>query len=80
MSDQVEIRLAAGASFVASSEVEAAADDAGLDSATTAALVSDYEDAQLQSLKLAFLCAALLVLAALLTTGNLPTRRFSELQ
>ena len=26
------------------------------------------------------LCAAFLVLAALLTTGNLPTRRFSELQ
>jgi EmrB/QacA subfamily drug resistance transporter len=80
VSDQVEVRLAAGASFVASSDVEAAAEDAGLDSATTAALVTDYEDAQLQSLKLAFLCAALLVLVALLSTGNLPTRRFSELQ
>lgn len=80
VSDQVEIRLAAGASFVASSEVEAAAEEAGVDSATTAALVTDYEDAQLQSLKLAFLCAALLVLVALLSTGNLPTRRFSELQ
>lgn len=80
VSRQVEVRLASGASFVAADEVQAAAMDAGLDPATTAALVSDYEDAQLESLKLAFLCAAFLVLAALLTTGNLPTQRFSELQ
>lgn len=80
VSRQVEVRLASGASFVAAEEVEAAAERAGLDRTTTAALVSDYEDAQLESLKLAFLCAALLVLAALLATGSLPTQRFSELQ
>ncbi len=80
VSEQVEVRAAAGASFVAADQVEAAAEEAGVDSATTAALVSDYEDAQLESLKLAFLCAAFLVLAALLTTGNLPTRRFSDLE
>jgi len=80
VSQQVEVRLASGASFVAAEEVEAAAVDAGLDRATATALVSDYEDAQLESLKLAFLCAAFLVLVALLATGNLPKQRFSELQ
>ena len=80
LSDQVEVRLASGSNFVAADEVEAAAAEAGLDRPTTTALVSDYTDAQLASLKLAFLCAAFLVLAALLATGNLPTRRFSELQ
>ncbi|HEX5610602.1 MAG TPA: MFS transporter [Solirubrobacterales bacterium] len=80
VSKQVEVRLAAGSSFVPADEVEVAATEAGLDQPTTTALVSDYEDAQLNSLKLAFLCAAFLVLAALLATGNLPTQRFSELQ
>ncbi|MGV1047564.1 MAG: MFS transporter [Solirubrobacterales bacterium] len=80
VSQRVEVRLASGGSFVAASAVEAAAVDAGLDRSTTTALVSDYEDAQLGSLKLAFLCAAFLVLAAFLSSGNLPTKRFSELR
>ncbi len=76
---QVEERLSSGGSFVPSSEVEAAAGRAGLDESTTAALVDNYEDAQLEALKTAFLFAALLVLVALFSTGNLPTRRFDEL-
>jgi hypothetical protein len=76
---QVQERLSAGGSFVPSSEVEAAATRAGVDRATTAELVDDYEAAQLKALKTAFLFAALLVLAALLGTRNLPSRRFEEL-
>jgi EmrB/QacA subfamily drug resistance transporter len=76
---QVEERLSAGGSFVPSSEVEAAATRAGLDRATTAALVESYEDAQLEALKTAFLFAALLVIASFFATGNLPARRFDEL-
>jgi EmrB/QacA subfamily drug resistance transporter len=76
---QVQERLSAGGSFVPSSEVEAAATRAGVDRATTAELVDDYEAAQLKALKTAFLFAALLVLAALLGTRNLPSRRFDEL-
>lgn len=75
---QVETRVAAGASFVESAQVEAAAEEAGLDPATTTALVSDYEDAQIVALKTAFLCAALLVLASFLFTRNLPRRRLGE--
>jgi len=75
---QVEVQLSAGASFVASEQVERGAQDAGVDSATTGALVSDYEDAQIAALKTAFLCAALLVLASFFFTRNLPSRRLGE--
>ena len=78
--DQVEVSIAAGASFVSADQVEAAAIDAGVDDATVTALVSHYEDAQLGALKVAFLFAALLTLGALLSSGGLPTKRFDELQ
>lgn len=76
---QVKERLSAGGSFVASSEVEAAATRAGVDHATTAALVDSYEDAQLEALKTAFLFAALLVAASFFGTRNLPAKRFDEM-
>lgn len=78
--EQVEVRLSAGGSFVASSEVKAGAEAAGLDPATVDSLVSHYEDAQLTALKTAFLFAAFLVLVSFWTTRRLPTRRFEELQ
>ena len=61
-----------GVDFVSSTEVEAAAQAAGLDAATTAAVVDDYEQAQLQALKAGLLAAALIALASLAFTGNLP--------
>jgi EmrB/QacA subfamily drug resistance transporter len=70
--EEVEIRLGAGASFVAADQVEAAAQDVGVSSASTAELVDDYEDAQLAALKTAFLFAAALVLGAFFATRNLP--------
>ncbi len=77
---RVEIQLNAGASFVAADQVEATAREAGVDEATTAELVGDYEDAQVTALKTAFLVAALLVLGSFFATRNLPSRRFDELQ
>jgi predicted MFS family arabinose efflux permease len=76
---QLEVRLSAGGSFVASEEVRAGAGAAGLGPKTVDALVSNYEDAQLTALKTAFLFAAFLVLASLWTTRRLPERRFEEL-
>ncbi len=76
---QVHLQLSSGASFVAADQVRAGASAAGVDPATTDALVSDYEDAQLDALKKALLLAAALVLASFLTTRNLPDRRFDEL-
>lgn len=77
---QVEVKLASGASFVTSEQVETVAKAEGVDPDTTAALVADYEDAQLSALKTAFLVAALLVIASLFTTRRLPKQRFDELQ
>jgi EmrB/QacA subfamily drug resistance transporter len=76
--EQVEIRVAAGASFVESAQVEAAAKEAGVPPATATELVSDYEDAQITALKTAFLCATFLVLASFFVTGGLPARRIGE--
>jgi EmrB/QacA subfamily drug resistance transporter len=77
---QLETKLSAGVSFVSSEEVRAGATTAGLDPATTEALVGHYEDAQLNALKTAFLFAALLTLASFWTTRRLPVQRFDELQ
>jgi EmrB/QacA subfamily drug resistance transporter len=76
---QVEVHIAAGASFVEPARVEATATEAGVPPATVTAIVGDYEDAQIAALKTAFLCASLLVLASFFATRGLPARRFDEL-
>jgi len=69
---QVGVAVEQGIDFVSSDEVQAAAEDAGLDRASTAAIVDDYGKAQLRSLKVGLLLAALLALLALMSTRNLP--------
>jgi len=69
---QVGVAAAPGLDFVSSPEIEAAAKQAGLDEATTQAIVDDYEEAQLQSLKAGLLAAALLALISLAFTRELP--------
>ena len=63
-----------GIDFVSSTDVEAAAQAEGLDAAATAAVVEDYEKAQLQALKVGLLAAALIALASLASTRNLPAQ------
>ncbi|HEX4305911.1 MAG TPA: MFS transporter [Solirubrobacterales bacterium] len=77
---QVEVHVAAGASFVEAAQVEATAREAGVPAPTVTAIVGDYEDAQIVALKTAFLCAALLVLASFLATRGLPAQRFDEME
>ena len=69
---QISTAAGTGVDFVASTEIEKAADDAGLGQATTDAIVDDYEQAQLVALKAGLLAAALLALASLAFTGDLP--------
>ena len=69
---QVGTAVGSGIDFVSSTDIEAAAQQAGLDTATTAAIVDDYEQAQLRSLKAGLLAAALLALISLAFTGGLP--------
>jgi EmrB/QacA subfamily drug resistance transporter len=80
VSEQLEVRLSSGGSFVAADEVRDGAKAAGLDTATVDALVENYEDAQLNALKTALLFAAFLTLASFWTTRRLPDRRFDELE
>ena len=69
---QVSTAAGTGIDFVASSEIEKAAQDAGLSKSTTDAIVDDYEKAQLVALKAGLLAAALLALASLAFTADLP--------
>ena len=74
---QVEVQLSAGGSFVASAQVREAAEAAQVPAAEADSLVSHYEDAQLEALKLAFLVAAGLVLASFWSTRRLPSERLT---
>ena len=74
---QVEVQLSAGGSFVPSDEVREAAEEERVSTRATDALVSHYEDAQLEALKLAFLVAALLVLGSFWSTRRLPAERLT---
>lgn len=69
---EVGVAVESGVSFVPADDVEAAAGDAGLDDATVTALVEDYEDAQLQSLRAGLLAAAAIALLSLAFTRGLP--------
>jgi MFS family permease len=72
VANQVGVAVESGVDFVSSADIEAAAVAAGLDEATTTAIVDDYEQAQLRSLKAGLLAAALIALVSLAFTGNLP--------
>jgi hypothetical protein len=72
VSKQVGVETGSGLNFVSSDQVESAAKQAGLDHATTAAVVDDYETAQLRALKAGLLGAAFLALISLAFTGELP--------
>lgn len=74
----VEQRLNSGGSFVSSDVVRQATADAGLSTTESEAIVSGYEDAQLQSLKLALLVAALLTIPSFWSARNLPDRVLGE--
>ena len=75
VSAQVGVAAGSNTNFVSSTQIEAAAKKAGLDDATTAALVDDYEAAQLRSLKAGLLAASLLALISLGFTRELPHSR-----
>ena len=80
VSTQVGVAAGSNTNFVSSTQVESAAKQAGIDEATTAALVDDYETAQLRSLKAGLLGAALLALFSLAFTRELPHKRPAPLK
>ena len=72
VSSQVSIAVEPGVDFVSASQIDAAAQAAGLDAATSQAIADDYLRAQLQSLKAGLLVAAFLAFASLAFTRDLP--------
>lgn len=72
--EAIAVDVAAGASFVAASEVEAGLEAVGLESAETDAIVSQYSEAQLGALKVGLLLAGMLSVMSLAFTRNLPGR------
>lgn len=72
VSAQVSIAVEPGIDFVDADQVEAAAQQAGIDEATSAAIANDYLQAQLLALKAGMLAAALLALTSLAFTRDLP--------
>jgi EmrB/QacA subfamily drug resistance transporter len=72
---QAELAVSDGVSFVPSDQVRAAATEAGLDPAVVDVVVTGYEEAQLFALKVGLLAAALLAVAALAGTRDLPSGR-----
>ena len=72
VAEQVSVAAGTGVDFVAADDLADAARRAGLDDASVAAVVDDYESAQLRALEVGLLVAALLALASLVSTRNLP--------
>jgi len=70
---QVGIKLEGNVSFVSIDQVQAAADDAGLDKQTADAITESYAEAQLTALKTGLLIAGLLVCSAFFATRGLPS-------
>ncbi|RKS71037.1 EmrB/QacA subfamily drug resistance transporter [Actinomadura pelletieri DSM 43383] len=72
VAQQVGVAAGTGVDFVSTDQIGAAARKAGLDEATTDALVDDYGEAQILSLKAGLVATALLVLGSLAFTRDLP--------
>jgi uncharacterized integral membrane protein len=72
VSAQVGVAVESGLDFLSTDQVKSAVENAGLDRAATTAIVEDYSKAQLRSLKVGLLVAALLALLALMSTRHLP--------
>jgi len=70
---QVTVAAGNGVDFMSADQIGAAARGAGIDDDTAEAIVDDYSQAQLVSLKAGLLVAGLLALASLVPTRNLPS-------
>jgi EmrB/QacA subfamily drug resistance transporter len=76
---EIAVSLTGAVSFVTSADVTAAVEAAGIDEETSAAIVEDYENAQLVSLKFGLLVVGGIVLISFFVSRGLPARRADEL-
>lgn len=78
LTEAIQVEVGSGASFVASEEVERRLAEAGVDEATSSAVVEGYETAQLAALKAGLLLAAFIAVGALAFTRHLPAERLAQ--
>jgi EmrB/QacA subfamily drug resistance transporter len=75
VSEQAAVAVSGKVSFVSADDVERQVLDAGVPESVAEAIVEDYEDAQLFSLKAGLLASGFIAAGALLFTGGLPSER-----
>jgi MFS family permease len=73
--EEAGIAVGGGITFISSDELRTAATDAGISEPEVDAVVENYKDAQIRSLKVGLLLAAALSLLALPLSGGIPARR-----
>jgi len=72
---QAQVELAGGVPFVSDADLEAALDEAGVDSAATQEALDAYRDARLEGLESALVILAFLALVALFLAQRIPRRQ-----
>jgi MFS family permease len=76
--EEAGIAVGGGITFISADELRTAATEAGIGADEVNAVVENYEDAQIRSLKVGLLVAAALSLIALPLSGGIPAVRLSE--
>jgi len=72
---QANVQLTSGAEFISDAQLESALQQAGVDQATTQAIVDENEQARLDGLRSALALLALFAVIALFFTKRIPTRQ-----
>jgi MFS family permease len=75
VSSQANVELASGVPFVSDADLESVLQEAGVDQATTQAIVDENETARVDGLRSALALLALIALIALFFTKRIPTRQ-----
>jgi EmrB/QacA subfamily drug resistance transporter len=78
LTSAIEIEVASGSTFVAADQVAVGLAEAGVDDPQAEAVVAEYRDAQLVSLKIGLLLAGLLSIVSLGFTGAIPGKESDE--
>jgi MFS family permease len=72
---QANVQLSSGGEFISDAQLESALQEAGVDQATTQAIVDENEQARLDGLRSALALLAIFAVIALFFTKRIPTRQ-----
>jgi MFS family permease len=75
VSTEAQVELAGGVPFLSDDDLQAALDEAGVDSTTAAAIVDENSEARIDALRTSLSLLGLIALLAVFVAGSLPTRQ-----